>query len=238
MNRMHRWPGGLAVLAAVAAAGLAGAGLAACGGSASSAPQVASLSKTRDPSGATSAPGSAAVGGPAHPKGNPTELLDQWAACMRRHGDPGQADPTIDTDKVIHITVPVSRPGNNAEEVSSQAHGSTGPCARYELAAQKALRGGQPAPKGPTMAQQLSYARCMRAHGVPKFPDPNGSNSTYVGNLDPNGPVFLDADKVCSAQNGMSSSSAPEPPGTVQVQSARLPVPGQSERTVSPGANG
>jgi hypothetical protein len=30
----------------------------------------------------------------------------------------------------------------------------------------------------------------MRAHGVPKFPDPNGSGETYVGKLDPNGVVF------------------------------------------------
>ena len=27
-------------------------------------------------------------------RGNPTQLLDEWATCMRGHGDPSQADPT------------------------------------------------------------------------------------------------------------------------------------------------
>jgi hypothetical protein len=35
--------------------------------------------------------------------------------------------------------------------------------------------GGAPAgPGGSPTAQMLAYARCMRSHGVPAFPDPNG----------------------------------------------------------------
>ena len=30
------------------------------------------------------------------PVGSPTKLLDEWAVCMRSHGDPGQVDPTVD----------------------------------------------------------------------------------------------------------------------------------------------
>jgi hypothetical protein len=30
-------------------------------------------------------------------------VLDEWAACMRRHGDPNQADPTITANKLIDI---------------------------------------------------------------------------------------------------------------------------------------
>ena len=30
------------------------------------------------------------------PRGNATQLVDEWAACMRSHGDPNQADPIID----------------------------------------------------------------------------------------------------------------------------------------------
>ena len=142
---------------------------------------------------------------------------------MRRHGDPGQIDPTIDGNKVIHITVPDAEPGNNEQQISSEAHGSTGPCSSYELAAEKSLRGGQPAPKAPTMAQELSYARCMRAHGVTKFPDPNGSGRTDLGSVNTNSAVFQSADKVCSQQNGMIAAGAPAPPGTVQVQSAGIP---------------
>jgi hypothetical protein len=226
MNRTDRRSAGLATLVAAAAIGLA-----ACAGSSSSSPQVASLARSSGPDSGSAAAGSSATGGPAHPQGsNPTQLLDEWAVCMRRHGDPTQTDPTIDSDKVVHITVPDAGPGVDEQKISSEAHGSTGPCATYELAAQKALRGGQPAPQGPTMAQQLSYARCMRAHGVTKYPDPNGSQETDIGNLDPNGPVFQNADKVCSRQNGMLAPGAPAPPGTVQVQSVGIGPNGPAPR--------
>jgi hypothetical protein len=229
---------GLAVLATAAAVGIV-----ACSGSASSTPQVASLPANSSAGGGSTAAGSTAPAGPAHRSGNATQLLDQWATCMRRHGDPGQTDPTIDSDKVIHIIIPVIHTGAaqaTDQQASADAHGSTGPCAGFELAAQKALRGGQPAPKGPTMAQQLSYAKCMRAHGVTKFPDPNGSGETDVLNLDPNGPVFRSADKVCSQRSGMVAAGAPAPPGTVQVQSAGLPPGGvpPGGRTARPSAHG
>jgi hypothetical protein len=218
MNRNCRRSAGVAALAAAAAIGLA-----ACAASGSSSPQVASLPTSSGPGSGSAAAGSSAAGGPAHPPGsNPTQLLDEWAVCMRHHGDPGQTDPTIDSDKGIHITIPIAGQHTN-QLASTEAHGSTGPCASYELAAQMALRGGQPAPKQPTMAQQLSYSRCMRAHGVAKFPDPNGSGSTNVGNLDLNSPVYLHADRVCSKQNGMVAAGSPAPPGNVQVQSAWPP---------------
>ena len=65
----------------------------------------------------------------------------------------------------------------------------------------------------------------MRAHGVPKFPDPK-SGETYVGNLDPNGAVFQNADKMCSKKTGTLSGSQPEPPGSTMVGSAAVPSGG------------
>jgi hypothetical protein len=233
MHRTYRRSAGLAALLAAAVIGLAG-----CAGSSSSSPQVASLPGSGGPDSGSAAAGSSAAGGPAHPNGsNPTQLLDEWAACMRHHGDPGQTDPTIDSDKGIHITIPIAGMHTN-QLASTEAHGSTGPCASYELAAQKALRGGQPPPKQPTMAQQLSYSKCMRAHGVAKFPDPNESGSTYVGNLDLTSPVYLHADRVCSKQNGMLAAGSPAPPGNVQVQSARPPGAPVPSGAPSAPANG
>ena len=97
----YRQSGGLAVLVTAAAVALA-----ACGGRASTSPVaspgnrsgVASLAKNGGKGG-----GSATT---SQPRGNATRLLDQWAACMRGHGDPDQTDPTVDTSNVIHITVP------------------------------------------------------------------------------------------------------------------------------------
>ncbi len=48
----------------------------------------------------------------------------------------------------------------------------------------------------------------MRAHGVPKFPDPNASGETYVGNLDPNGVVFQNAGKLCIKETGTLSAAS------------------------------
>ena len=115
MTRIYRRSGGLAILAAAAAVGLA-----ACSGGSGS-PHVASLGGSG--SGSSSGTGSGSGGSTAsQPKGNPTQLLDEWAACMRRHGDPGQADPTIDANKVIHITLhPASQAGTTGRTRAGRA---------------------------------------------------------------------------------------------------------------------
>jgi hypothetical protein len=202
---------------------VAGAALltAACSGG-SSTPQVASLGNSSsagggNPAGSGNGSGSSANTG----SGNATQLVDAWATCMHSHGDPNQVDPSIDSDGDIEITMT-----NVTAEMSAEAHDSTGPCGHYLTAASAALRNGRPAPKAPSLAQQLRYAECMRAHGVTKFPDPNGSGETYVGNLDPTGPVFVNADTVCSKETGEISSSDPAPAGIVQVQSANGAPPG------------
>src|ERR1700735_3410050 len=90
MTRQYWRAGGVAVFAALAAAAAAG-----CGGSSS--PRVASLGNSEAKS---------LVSTTTLPKGNPTQLLDEWTSCMRSHGTPGVADPTIDSNGVIHITLP------------------------------------------------------------------------------------------------------------------------------------
>ena len=84
----RRW-GGLVALVTGSAIGLA-----ACSGS--SPPHVASLGKNS---------GDGSVNTTTMPVGSPTKLLDEWATCMRSHGDPGQVDPTVDATKVIQITL-------------------------------------------------------------------------------------------------------------------------------------
>jgi hypothetical protein len=209
MTWTYRRPGGLAVLAAAAAIGLA-----ACSGGGSSTPHVASLGSSdtgsADPNGSsTTAPAA----------GNPTQLLDQWAACIRGHGDPNQVDPTIDSNKDIQITMT-----NVPKGLEDEVHGSTGPCSNYLLAAENTLRGGQPAPTDNPVTD-VKYAECMRANGVPNFPDPNGSSGTYVGNLDPNGQVFQNADKLCSKKVGEPYyAPGTEAPGVVRVTSCNAPA--------------
>jgi hypothetical protein len=70
-------------------------------------------------------------------------------------------------------------------------------------ACQKLATGGAPQ-AGLTEAEKetaVRYSRCMRAHGVPTFPDPVFRNgrigiSSGTGN-NPNSPAFLAAGKAC-----------------------------------------
>jgi hypothetical protein len=77
-----------------------------------------------------------------------------------------------------------------------------------------ACGGGSPA--GPTAhltayQRELAYAQCMRAHGLPSFPDPQ-SDGTFVSNLadrgDFNGPRFLSANKACAHLEGPPETAA------------------------------
>ena len=103
-------------------------------------------------------------------RATPTQLLDEWATCMRSHGDPDQVDPTIDANKVIHITFPAGYNGSDPVDLGGN-NGSNGPCPAYLTAASTALRGGKPLPK-PDPAKLEKFSQCMRAHGIPDFPDP------------------------------------------------------------------
>jgi hypothetical protein len=56
-----------------------------------------------------------------------------------------------------------------------------------------------------TYQRELAYAQCMRAHGLPGFPDPNSDgtfNSTRANGSDFNGPRFLSANGACAHLEG------------------------------------
>jgi len=224
---------------------MAGAALltAACGGGSGTTQGVASLGTSSGHGGANTA-GSGDGGGSsatAAPKGNPTRLLDEWAACMRNHGDPTQADPTIDANKVIHITMPDGFPGGL---FGQNGHG-TGPgvhCASYLTAAQTALQAGYSPPKAPSQAELVKYAECMRSDGIADFPDPVGGGIQFNSAAMPRGeltsPAFQKAVKVCTQQTGvhLSGPAGTPPPGTIESNVGMLaPVPGGNG---GPGANG
>lgn len=217
----RRYSGRLALL-------LAGAALAlgACGGGGSSTPQVASLataggSTSASPGAGATATTGATTTGDDHrggvTKGNATALVDQWATCMRSHGDPDQADPVIDAYGVININVPPS-----AQDMSAAVHAGTDPCDRYLAAAQSALRAANPVAPPPDQAEQLKYVDCMRANGVPNYPDPTGNQTNFNGTgVDPNSPLVERVNKLCGDKLGFPAwwVNGTGPPGDVTVTS-------------------
>jgi hypothetical protein len=50
------------------------------------------------------------------------------------------------------------------------------------------------------VTQLLKYARCMRSHGLPKFPDPGSHGGALEPDqVDPNSSQFKSADRACRA---------------------------------------
>ena len=197
MTTMHRRWSRLGVLVSGAAIGLA-----ACSGSSS--PRIASLGKTS---------GHGWVSPTTVPTANPTKLLDEWAACMRSHGDPGQIDPTVDANKVIQITL----------DTPLGLRGANGVCGSYLSTAEAALGGATP-PASSSNAIALKFAQCMQANGVPDYPDPNADNSQAIhatsgSDLNPANPTFQVASTLCANKTGYQSkfsTGAPQP-GSINV---------------------
>ena len=224
MNKAYRRSTGLAAIAALAVVGLAG-----CGGSSS--PHVASLGNSSNIN------NNRASTTTTLPNGNPTQLLDQWATCMRNHGDPGQVDPTIDANGVIHITVGASA---NGPDVLGGPSGNTSPCSAYLTAASTALRGGHPLQK-PDPAKLEKFSQCMRAHGIPDFPDPTGgglSIQVHPGSdLDPHNPTFQNASGCAPRRPACRASAEPRSgaPSWRPAAAARRPAWGGR---AGPGGSG
>ena len=214
--------GGIGVLFVAAALGFA-----ACGGGTGDPPHVASLGTNA----------SQRKGTPTSTQqiGNPTRLLDEWATCIRSHGDPNQVDPTIDTNKDIEITM-----RNVSPTLSSAVHGSTGPCSTYLLSAEAALRGGQAAPQAPSIAQEIAYVDCMRTNGVPNYPDPSADGDTkFEGTgINTDSTTFENADELCSKRTGTHYyAPGTEAPGVVIVRSINEPAGAGNLPANGPGAN-
>jgi len=56
-----------------------------------------------------------------------------------------------------------------------------------------------PAQQAQHQAALVKYANCMRAHGVPAFPDPGTSGTFDLGGINADSPQVEAADKACSS---------------------------------------
>jgi hypothetical protein len=110
-----------------------------------------------------------------------------YSKCMRRHGVGNFPDPD----------------GNLMRTAGIDKNTPT-----FKTAA-RACRSLAPTPAPPAMqaqeqAQMLAFAKCMRSHGVPAFPDPqieNGGMQMHVppGRIDPSSPIVTAATAACQS---------------------------------------
>jgi hypothetical protein len=116
---------------------------------------------------------------------------------MRKHGVPNFPDP--DAEGRIKITSGVRDGQKTGVDVDSP---------QFRMAQQACQKlqpsGGRPDRQEQAQEQQamLRFARCMRSHGVPNFPDPKftpdgGTQMTIGRDVNPGSPQFTAAKKAC-----------------------------------------
>jgi hypothetical protein len=211
----HRGPATSRLRRAACAAGallLAGALIAGCGGGSPNG-GVASLGTHTSRSHSSSSAGTAAAS-EGH-QASPASQAVAYTACMHAHGLPNFPEPIV------------SEHGGGTS-IKMAVPASLGQSPRFkpaEEACRKLLPGGEQGNQAPlTPAQQGQYLRaaaCIRAHGLPNFPDPTfsggGVHIDHQG-LNESSPVFKAAVHDCESLipggahgSGHTEQAAPAP---------------------------
>jgi hypothetical protein len=146
-------------------------------------------------------PSPAGAGGPPNVGGSATsQRALAYSACMRSHGVPNYPDASSSNE------LPNGLPKVDPQQLgvsSSQYQAARQACAHLLPS------GGQmtQAESQRDMRAMLGFARCMRSHGVPAWPDPTydsaagwGFNLVHVHGFDPNSPQIDHKMSECSRQ--------------------------------------
>jgi hypothetical protein len=175
-----RWSGRRASIATLAVAAASLALLAGCGGS--SAAKVAQVDSM-----ATTTTGTGASGR------SKRDALVAFSACMREHGVPKFPDPQV-SGNGMSLSI--------GHETADAPHFKAA-----QRVCQRLLPNGgvtPPQEQARHLRDGLAFARCMREHGVGRFPDPkvaaDGGIEWDFGpetGVDPNSPQFKSAQQAC-----------------------------------------
>jgi hypothetical protein len=129
----------------------------------------------------------------------------KFASCMRKHGVTAFPDP--DSKGRIKITGGVNKDGTRVgiDPNGPQWQTALRSCKQFEP------NGGKRDPKkqAAMVKAALAFSSCMRAHGLPTFPDPkvtaDGGMTQLIGgpghDLDPSSPTFQSAQRECQKLN-------------------------------------
>jgi hypothetical protein len=136
--------------------------------------------------------GSRATSGVAHlgsttaksASGDPMAEAIKYARCMRTHDVPDFPDPRTSATGNVALEIPDSPKGKAAQQT----------CRRL-------LSGGGTPPaneQAQRLASLLKYARCMRAHRITGFPDPdNQGEFPSTGGFNRSSPNYRAAENTC-----------------------------------------
>lgn len=148
-----------------------------------------------------------------------------FAKCMRAHGVPNFPDPGGASGGGTGVKIQSQGPGPGAplsnQTVTVNGVPVSGPALQAAMrACQGKLPGGGPSPQkiAQIRAQALAQARCMRAHGVPDFPDPTFRRgpggrlgiafALGVSQAEADSPTFQAAQRICMKGFGIAAQKA------------------------------
>ena len=148
--------------------------------------------------------------GAPHDFATVVQAADRHAVCMRRHGVPSYPDPqpvTHGGERGIRQDLPPGMVNSPAFQTADRDCAGLLPD----------IKNADSAPNGQAQAQHvlglLSFARCMRSHGVTNFPDPNTQGQIDVQTLAADGinihlPYVINAAVACiPASHGVVTRS-------------------------------
>jgi hypothetical protein len=121
--------------------------------------------------------------------------LGAFAGCMRSHGVPNFPDPDS-SGEIPKIQVVAASKANRNRFIAAQTAcihlAPNGSLARQQTAQEKRTQ----------LADELSFANCMRSHGVAGFPDPTAQGDLSVARvraagIDVHSPTILRTVQTC-----------------------------------------
>jgi len=158
-----------------------------------SASSVASLGPTTTATPSSSSP-VAGTGGNFAAK---YEAALAYVDCMRSHGVPNFPDPSAGGQ----INVDFAYGGKDGSPASAGIDRMSPQYISADQTCRHLLPGGVPTPtqNQQALAKELKFARCMRSHGVPNFPDPTNAGVVHLIGVDQSSPRYQSAGKTCEA---------------------------------------
>ena len=147
-----------------------------------------------------------ASGAAAAAKGGPGESAFQFSACMRNHGVSNFPDPKVTTSAngtSVAIGINPSISGQPAFKTAQKA------CQHILGNPRNGGPDSNPAQQHARTQALIAFARCLRSHGFPNFPDPDANGDLSQATIGKAGinlqtPALLTAGQGCaSVTHGM-----------------------------------
>jgi hypothetical protein len=140
-------------------------------------------------SGVATAGSSAATTTPSGPPpaSDTQQRLRQYAACLRQHG---VQVPDPDQGKSVQLSQ------TNQPQVKAAAQA----CQQYAVGTDNGAKSSA------GIAQERTYAACMRQHGVTNFPDPDPDHGLVVPKTVLNAPGYPAANRACAGSLGKNGT--------------------------------